>query len=191
MKRTMNRRRAVLFLALFATALAGCVSKTTGGADKDPKEMDTGKLMSLYKVEVDTAALKAGGQLLFAEPPPGDEPRRCQGYIQFSDSGYCSAEVKVAEPVFGLSGDRTDHIYTILHFYGKVDSTGTRATIQSGEQPKNVDPGRISELRFRKGDSDNKLEVQAFSGTTGSPYIFYFHKHVLIDRNVPFPWRAD
>jgi hypothetical protein len=182
-------------LAALAVAFSGCTTKTSGPPQfgREREEAKDPRDLYLYSVEIDPMALAQGARPLFNEPPPGVEfgaQRRVQGYLKFSDQRTCRAEIKVAEPVIGGDGRQTQHLYTLLAFFGSVRADRSGATVLSGGTPTEIDLGQVTDLTFTKLD-DEKLVVQAYSGRKPLAYKFFFHTHPIMDRNVPFPHKVS
>lgn len=181
-------KRLEWLLLCLCFLVVSCSSTTRNGAKRDKTEDENPGFLSLYKVEIDYGAVKKGAKLLFTEPPPGSEfglRRRVQGVFSVSDQGFVRCDIKVAEPVMGLDGRRTEHVYSVLNFFGRVDETGTRATSSSGNATTTAS-GTVTEIRIAEAGKD-KISIQAFNGTNPQPYLLHFHKHAVLDRDVPFP----
>lgn len=181
-------KRLEWLLLCLCFLVVSCSSTTRNGVKRNKAEDEDPGYLALYKVEIDHGALKNGAKLLFTEPPPGSEfglRHHAQGFFSVSDQGFVSCKVQVAEPVLGLDGRRTIHVYWILSFFGRVDETGTRATSSSGNATTTV-AGTASEIRIAEAGKE-MISIQAFDGTNPQPYIFHFRKHAVLDRDVPFP----
>ncbi len=177
-------------LAIVLTGLAlgtGCVNKS-GITARERERQQVGKnpILHLYRVEIDHEAVRKGAQLLFREPVAGKEfgaYRRTQGIFGVSENGFCRCEVRVAELVNGLGGRREEQRYTLLDFFGRMASDGTRATVDGTAAA----PGAL-ELRIEKLGKD-EVRVQPYLNGRPGAYVYFFQKQGFSNSWVPFPYR--
>ena len=188
-------RLIIITLTLSSLLLSGCGSggsyRTNNNRRGNGESADGRQTLKLYRVDVDHAAVKGGAALLFREPPPGVEfglERRCQGIFGISENGFCRCDVKVAEPVIGLRGRRSEQIYTLISFFGKVSEDGRRATIQGGESVAVGSALRATEIRFEERGKD-RITIQAWIDGKPAAYKMHFQRQGFAPPNVPFPWK--
>lgn len=185
-------RNLAFGLILMSLSLAACTSPQEGDSRaKDPQGNE--RVMALYRIDIDPAAVASGSPLLFDEAPPQDSfglVRRAQGYFSVSDSGFCRIDVKVAEPVMAVDGRRSEQIYTLLRFFGRISDNGERATTMSGEDVNVNSESQADVVRFYERGR-NKISVQAVLGGRPSAYILHFHHAAVPRRDVPVPWQVE
>ncbi len=185
--RLISVTTASLLVCLFASCTGRTYSRNSRATEPEYKS----KVMFLYRIDVDKAAVKKGARLLFAEPPPNYQygtKRRAQGFFSVSDAGSCRIEVKCAEPVVGLNGRRDEQIYTLLKFYGHITSDGKRATTTQGETAA-VSSGRsFDEVHFIER-GDDKITVQAYFDGKPTAYLLHFTHAAIGSKTVPMPWK--
>jgi hypothetical protein len=176
----------------FGLLLAACTA--TGGGSRSGRGGESAgdqQTFHLYAVEIDKAAVKNGAQLLFDGPPPGVEfglERRAQGVFRVSTNGFVDCTVRVAEPVIGLGGRRSEHRYTLLDFNGKAASDGESATISGGEAVAIESSYRPASILFRER-GDDRLTIQPVAGGKPGAYLFHVQRQGFAAANVQFPWK--
>lgn len=181
------RSLQILALLVVTVGLAACNSGRYRGSRRDADPNRERYQYVLYAVEIDREAAAAGAPLLFNEPPTGvGSRRRAQGFFAVTDEGFCRVDVRVGDSFVGVNGRRIEHGYNLLSFYGRMDAGRNLATITSGEQPVHTPVGVVTKLTF-DWHGKEKVTIRAHSRDRKQVYIYHFHDHRVMDRNVPFP----
>jgi len=147
--------------------LNGC---STRGIDRDVKN----GVWTLVRMELDETHIQNRGYLPMFMRPTGASGMgipRARGQLQSSDLGRVTCDVRAYEPTVGLGGRVSATQVDLIRFYGHVSRDGTLFLME--DPPTTAPLGTATRLHVESAGK-GYLKIQAATGNTKLPYIYYF-----------------
>lgn len=180
---------SLLVLLAVLVGLSGCQTKSYRQRREDE---NPGRVFTLYRVEIDQKAVKAGAPLLFTEPTAGQEfghTRKAGGQFAISDRGFVRAKVSVIESTTNYQGRPTRMGFTMLDFRGRTADDGDVATVHDGDLGVNSLGSGVDSVHFETDGAD-KLVVQPRVKGKRQAYRYHFTRsRVAASAIIDVPWR--